>query len=163
MKTIQIFNDFTRWLVWNERILAHWTQVSDRCPLGYLLVGPFIYFHISSCVRTAKALVRLRGYAGSPEPSLVACVISIIISGADSNTRFPTLRPVFSFTVSACGSVMVARFLRVFHHVRPQKGQHLCLRDRECVNKFYMRFLYNRSSEINSVLYRQNSMNICRG
>ena len=36
MKTIQIFNDFTCWLVWNERILAHWTQVSDRCPLGYL-------------------------------------------------------------------------------------------------------------------------------
>ena len=37
MKTIQIFNDFTCWLVWNERMLAHWTQVSDRCPLGYLL------------------------------------------------------------------------------------------------------------------------------
>ena len=36
MKTIQIFNDFTCWLVWNERMLAHWTQVSDRCPLGYL-------------------------------------------------------------------------------------------------------------------------------
>ena len=38
MKTIQIFNDFTCWLVWNERMLAHWTQVSDRCPLGYLLI-----------------------------------------------------------------------------------------------------------------------------
>ena len=37
LKTIQIFNDFTCWLVWNERMLAHWTQVSDRCPLGYLL------------------------------------------------------------------------------------------------------------------------------
>ena len=37
MKTSQIFNDFTCWLVWNERMLAHWTQVSDRCPLGYLL------------------------------------------------------------------------------------------------------------------------------
>ena len=36
LKTIQIFNDFTCWLVWNERMLAHWTQVSDRCPLGYL-------------------------------------------------------------------------------------------------------------------------------
>ena len=36
MKTIQSFNDFTCWLVWNERMLAHWTQVSDRCPLGYL-------------------------------------------------------------------------------------------------------------------------------
>ena len=30
MKTIQIFNDFTCWLVWNERMLAHWGQVSDR-------------------------------------------------------------------------------------------------------------------------------------
>ena len=29
-------NDFTSWLVWNERMLAYWTQVSDRCPLGYL-------------------------------------------------------------------------------------------------------------------------------
>ena len=30
----------------------------------------------ASCVRTAKALARLRGCAGSPEPSLVAYVIS---------------------------------------------------------------------------------------
>ena len=37
-----------------------------------------------SCVRTAKALVRLRGCAGSPEPSLVAYVISTIISCAGS-------------------------------------------------------------------------------
>ena len=43
------------------------------------LVGPFIYFH-TACVRTAKALARLRGCAGSPEPSLVAYVISTIIS-----------------------------------------------------------------------------------
>ena len=35
-------------------------------------------------MRTAKALVRLRGCAGSPEPSLVAYVISIIISSAVS-------------------------------------------------------------------------------
>ena len=39
LKTIQIFNDFTCWLVWNEMMLAHWTQVSDRCPLGYLFVN----------------------------------------------------------------------------------------------------------------------------
>ena len=38
------------------------------------LVGPFVYFH-TSCVRAAKALARLRGSAGSPEPSLVAYVI----------------------------------------------------------------------------------------
>ena len=46
-------------------------------------VGPFVYFHIS-CVRTAKALARLRGFAGSPEPSLVAFVISTKISCAGS-------------------------------------------------------------------------------
>ena len=56
-------------------------------PMGldvWLLVGPLVYFH-TSCVRTAKALVRLRGCTGSPEPSLVAYVISTIISWAGSN------------------------------------------------------------------------------
>ena len=38
------------------------------------LVEPFVYFHTSS-VRTAKALARLHGCAGSPEPSLVAYVL----------------------------------------------------------------------------------------
>ena len=45
-------------------------------PVGlevWFLVGPFVYFH-TSCVRIAKALARLRGCAGSPEPSLVAYV-----------------------------------------------------------------------------------------
>ena len=69
-------------------------------PVGldvWFFVGPFVYFH-SSRVRTAEALVRLRGCAGSPEPSLVAYVISTIISWAGSNVepqsrlfvRFPT-------------------------------------------------------------------------
>ena len=56
-------------------------------PVGldvWILVGPFVYFH-TSCVRTAKALARLRGCAGSPEPSLVAYVINIIISWVGSN------------------------------------------------------------------------------
>ena len=55
-------------------------------PVGldvWFLVGPFVHFH-TSCVRTAKALARLRGCAGSPEPSLVAYVISTIISWAGS-------------------------------------------------------------------------------
>ena len=55
-------------------------------PVGldvWFLVGPFVYFH-TSCVRTAKALARLPGCAGSPEPSLVAYVISTIISWACS-------------------------------------------------------------------------------
>ena len=57
-------------------------------PLGldaWFLVGPFVYFH-TSCVRTAKALARLPGYADSPEPSLVAYVRSTIISWAGSNS-----------------------------------------------------------------------------
>ena len=49
----------------------------------WLLIGPFVYFH-TSCVRTAMALARLRGCAASPEPSLVAYVISTIISWAGS-------------------------------------------------------------------------------
>ena len=55
-------------------------------PMGlnvWFLVGPFVYFD-ASCVRTAMALARLRGCAGSPEPSLVAYVISTIISWAGS-------------------------------------------------------------------------------
>ena len=51
----------------------------------WFLVGPFVYFH-TSCVRTVKGLVRLHGYAGSPEPSLVA-YISTIISWAGSNAN----------------------------------------------------------------------------
>ena len=50
-------------------------------PVGldvWCLVSPFVCFH-TLCVWTAKALVRLCAYAGWPEPSLVAYVISIII------------------------------------------------------------------------------------
>ena len=45
----------------------------------WFLVRPFVYFH-TSCVRTANALARLHGCAGLPDPSLVAYVISTIIS-----------------------------------------------------------------------------------
>ena len=58
-----------------------------RHPLGidvWCLVGYFVYFH-TSCVRTAKALARLCACAGSPEHSLVAYVLSTIISWARSN------------------------------------------------------------------------------
>ena len=50
----------------------------------WFFVGPFVYFH-TSCVRTAKALVRQHGCAGSPEPLVVAYMISTIISWAGSN------------------------------------------------------------------------------
>ena len=53
----------------------------------WFLVGPVVYFP-SACVRTAKALARLRillrGCADSPKPSLVAYVMSTIISWAGS-------------------------------------------------------------------------------
>ena len=50
----------------------------------WFLVGLFVYFHIS-CVWTVKTLARLRGFAGSPEPSLIAYVISTLISWAGSH------------------------------------------------------------------------------
>ena len=56
-------------------------------PMGldvWILVRSFVYFH-TLYVRTVKALARLRRRAGSPEPSLVAYVISTIISWAGSN------------------------------------------------------------------------------
>ena len=64
------------------------THMSSH-PVGlhvWILVGPFIYFH-TSCVRTAKALARLRRCAGSPEPLLDAYVISTIISCAGWNAE----------------------------------------------------------------------------
>ena len=55
----------------------------------WFLVGPFVYLH-TSYARTAKALGRLRGCAGSPEPSLVAYMISTIISWAGWNNVSPS-------------------------------------------------------------------------
>ena len=55
----------------------------------WCLVEPFIYFH-TLCVQTAKALARLRGCACSPEPKLVAYVISTIISWAGSFNVYKT-------------------------------------------------------------------------
>ena len=49
-------------------------------PVGlnvWFFVGPFVYFH-TSYVRKANALARLSGRRGSPEPSLVAYVMSTI-------------------------------------------------------------------------------------
>ena len=55
-------------------------------PVGldvWFLVWSFVYFH-TSCVRTVKSLARLRRCAGLPDPSLVAYMISTIISWAGS-------------------------------------------------------------------------------
>ena len=51
------------------------------------LSGLFVYLH-NSCVWSAMALARQRGCAGSHEPSLVAYVISTIISWDNSNILF---------------------------------------------------------------------------
>ena len=62
-------------------------------PVGldvWFLVRPLVYFH-TSCEQTAKALARLRECAGSPEPSLVAYVISTIISWTGSIMLCPFL------------------------------------------------------------------------
>ena len=64
-------------------------------PVGlgaWFLVGSFVYFH-TLCMRSAKALARLRECAGSPEPSLVAYVISTIISWAGS--KYLTTRQIY--------------------------------------------------------------------
>ena len=74
-------------------------------PVGldvWFLVGPFVYFP-TSCVRTAKALARLRIRAVSPEPSLVAYVISTICSWAGSNwTNFDGFREPFMLLHPHC-------------------------------------------------------------
>ena len=67
-------------------------------PVGldvWFLVGHFVYFH-TSCERTAKALARLRGCTSSPEPLLVAYVISTIISCAGSIHLLSSLSPHLS-------------------------------------------------------------------
>ena len=62
-----------------RKLILQTRMLSHPVGLDVCLVGPFVFFH-TSCVRTAKALARLRKCAGSPEPSLVAYVISTIIS-----------------------------------------------------------------------------------
>ena len=62
-------------------------------PVGldvWFFVGPFVVFH-TTCVLTAEALARLRERAGSPEPSLVAYMMSTIISWASSFLWFHAL------------------------------------------------------------------------
>ena len=74
-----------RELILQTRMRSHPVGLNVWC-----LVEPFVDFH-TSCVRTAKALARLRECAGSPEPSLVAHVISTKISWAGSNAKWEIL------------------------------------------------------------------------
>ena len=65
-----------RKLILQTRMRSHPVELNV-----WVLVWLFVYFH-TSCVQTAKALVRLHGCAGSPVPSLVAYVICTIITSA---------------------------------------------------------------------------------
>ena len=76
----------------------------------WFLVGPIVYFH-TSCDRTAKALARMRRWAGSPEPSLVTYVISTIISWAGSNHAMKTKKHVQIITPS----VFFMKTVRKYH------------------------------------------------
>ena len=85
---------------------------------------PFVCFH-NSCVRKAKALARLRGYAGLPEPSLVAYVVSTIISWAGSfllSLKFVYVAPVVEWLSMLIFSTLNRSSL---HHwvFEPRSGQ----------------------------------------
>ena len=74
--SIELFHEIMVLFVLRKFILQ--TRMRSH-PMGldvWFLVGHFVYFH-TLCVRTAKALARLRGRAGSLKPSLVAYVIII--------------------------------------------------------------------------------------
>ena len=85
-------------------------QTRMHChPMGldvWFLVGPFVYFH-TSCMQTAKALARLRGCAGSPEPSLVAYAISTIISWAGSYWKVMMIRCFEHRSLKFCPSIII--------------------------------------------------------
>ena len=64
--------------------------ILQTCTHSHPVGLDWLYFP-TSCVRTAKALARLHGCAGSPEQSLVAYVIITIISWAGSIMTFITV------------------------------------------------------------------------
>ena len=99
-------------------------------PVGlnvWFFVGPFVYFH-PSCVRTAKALARLRGCAGSPEPLLVAYVISTTISWAASiMCIFQPLKGGRDFTFrSGCTEFLCECFCNGTYVCPPERSTNFC-------------------------------------
>ena len=97
-----------RKLIFQTRMLSH--------PVGlevWTLFRPFVYLH-TSCVQTAKELRDCAdAQARSPEPSMVAYVISTIISRAGWN-NFPPLwmlftRWIFSNLIEPCHEKMCLR------------------------------------------------------
>ena len=84
------------------------TRIHSR-PVGldvWFMVGLFFYTH-TLCVRTLKALARLGRCAGSPEPSLVAYVISTISSLYKSSVWFFSVHCVIKL-------VVLLKFLKEF-------------------------------------------------
>ena len=76
----------------------------------WFLVWPVVYFP-SLCVRTVKALARLGGRAGSPEPSLVTYVISTKISWAGSNVLYgPDCRLQFDVWITSVQHVWITGY-----------------------------------------------------
>ena len=87
----------------------------------WFLVGPFVNFHTLR-ERKAKALARLRGCAGSPEPSLVAFVINTIISWAGSNYNKRSIKST-STDIKFVTSLSAAARQNQQNDVRPAKTQ----------------------------------------
>ena len=99
-------------------------------PVGldvWFLVWSIVDFH-TSCVRTAKAQARLRGWAGSPEPSLVAYVmISTIISWAGSNYNFNHLITIMK--ESSCNDYIQLLFHKMIFLINEPRHKKTCLWD----------------------------------
>ena len=90
-------------------------------------VGLCVTIH-TSCVRTAKALARLRGCAGSPEHSLVAYVIRTIISWAGSIAIFISglIQGSVGFWFTAGIILLINHVKRMFVQVKdPSERKHL--------------------------------------
>ena len=116
-----------RKLILQTRMGSHPVGVDVWC-----LVGTFVYFH-TSCVRTAKALARLHRCAGSPESSLVAYVISVIISWVGSNGFILFDEPLHEKTC-----------LLTYNQLSYQSYQQSWNSDKEATYKYYMSYIMRK-------------------
>ena len=73
--------NFFKW----DLTLAHWTQVSDRCPLGYL----FNFFFGRKLKKTCSH-IKLNGSVRKPETRLFFFYAWLEFSGTDTVHIFPT-------------------------------------------------------------------------
>ena len=104
-----------------RKLILQTRMRSDSVGLDvWLLVGLFIYFH-TSCVQTAKGLARLRRCPSSPEPSLVAYVISTKISWAGSFLIEQIHVEALSISCDEknCSPVFMLNFIHLCHTQMP--------------------------------------------